>query len=133
MELNAPVRRLRILAVQLSLGTLAVCAILAYAMFGQVVAQGLLLGGLSGTLAFWLLARNLEKVATQGVQNLPLQAARWTVVRMVIYGLALGRAYFLDRETYHGLIAAVVGLFVIRGVMIFLAFTGWDLEKQRGD
>lgn len=42
---------------------------------------------------------------------------------MGFYGLALAAAYTVDRQEYHGLIAAVFGLLVVRVVMTVLGLT----------
>ena len=126
-----PLKRFRLLTVKASLVLVALAAGAAF-FFDRVVAQGFLLGGLAGVLAFWMLARSVEKFASIPKQKLQSYSFRLTLVRMVIYALVLYRAYSLDRESMHGLLAAVAGLLITRFVIIILAFTGHDL-KQRGD
>jgi len=123
------IRRTRLVAVRLSLLLTAVGALCAYP-FGITAAQGFLMGGLGGTLGFWLLARKVEQLGAMAPEQVHAQAAKWMMVRMVIYGLVLYRAFTLDTERYVGLMAAVAGILVMRLVMIFLAFTGFDLKRN---
>lgn len=122
-------RRTRTLAVRISLLLIAAGAGLAYP-WSAIVAQGILLGGIAGVLAFWILALRVEKLAAGAENSLQAFSFKWTAVRMALYFLALGKAFYLDRVEYTGLMAAVAALFVIRIVMIFLAFTGLDLNKE---
>lgn len=130
MNTMEPVRRLRRLAVFSALGLSVLAAGIAF-IFDRVVAQGILLGGFAGVLPFWIMAFRLEKLASNAPDIIELFSFRWSFFRLLIYALALGRAYFLDPETAHGLIAAVGGLFVLRVVLIFLAFTGLDLPANK--
>ena len=91
--------------------------------WSPVVSKSLLLGGLAGTLGFWITGRNVEKLASSDATQLQSSAVKWTFVRLFFYALAIYKAWTLDRELYHGLIAAVIGLFFVQLVMITLAFT----------
>lgn len=123
------IKRTRLMAVRISLALTGIGALLLYP-FGMVVVQGFLLGGLAGTLGFWLLARKVEQFAEMGAHQVQAQAMKWMMVRMVIYGAVLYRAFTLDQENYYGLLAATGGILVMRLVMLFLAFTGLDLKRN---
>jgi len=123
------IKRTRLVAVRFSLALTGIGAVLLYP-FGWVVVQGFLLGGLGGTLAFWLLARKVEQFAKMGADQVQAQAMKWMMIRMMIYGAVLYRAFMLDTEHYYGMMAAVGGILLMRMVMIFLAFTGYDLKRN---
>lgn len=122
------VKRTRLMAVRLALALTAVAAAVAYP-FGMAAVQGVGLGGLTGILAFWLFAYHLEKTVAKG-KDLDGLVMSWSYVRMGLYAAALVRGYFLDKEHFTGLFAAMAGLFVIRIALVFLAFTGLDLKPQ---
>jgi hypothetical protein len=42
-------------------------------------------------------------------------------------------SFNLDRDSYHGLIAAAIGLFIVRIVLVVLGITGLDLKKQENE
>jgi len=101
------------------------CTALAWP-FSQVIAKGLLLGGIAGAAGFWINALVVRKLATPNADRLTYAAFKWTFVRLIFYALAIYKAYTLDREHYYGLIAAVLGIFLVQIVMITVAFTGLD-------
>lgn len=103
---------------------LSVAAAIAMWFWSPVVAKGVLMGGIAGTIGFWITGRNVEKLASPGATQLQSFAIKWTFVRLLFYALAIYKAYTLDRENYQGLIAAVVGIFFVQIVMITLAFKG---------
>ena len=112
--------------------TLVLTGILALCLFqvSYPAGMGLLLGGLTATLAFWIMAMRVEKLASMPKGAVQFAAYRWTVMRLGLYGLALYKAYTLDPSTLHGLIAAVGGLMLLRAVLIVVAITGWDLKQH---
>ena len=122
-------RSFRLLAVRLSLLLTAVAAGIA-AIFGWPAVQGVLMGGIAGTLAFWLTARQVEKLATGGKSKVYSVPLGWRFLEMLIYILVLARAYTLDREALSGFLGAVAGLFIIRAVIVLLGVTGLDLKDQ---
>jgi hypothetical protein len=124
-----PLKHFRLMSVRLTLAATGLCAILAY-QISYAASMGLLLGGISATAAFWYMALRVEKLASMDPNALKFAAYRWTLIRLVIYGLALYKAYTLDTERLHGLIAAVGGLMLLRVVLVFVAFTGLDLRQQ---
>ena len=121
-------KRTRLIAVRLGLVLTLVAAAVAFP-FSELVAKGIAMGALAGVLAFWLFALRLEKVVGRG-GSIEGMAVTWTFVRLAIYAAALARALFLDMENYSALLGAVGGLFIIRFVLMFLAFTGMDLQPK---
>ncbi len=120
----------RLFAVRIAMMLTVVAAILVYALFGRAASIGLLMGGLSGTLVFWVTARRLEKVARQGSNMIVSVPPTWRVAGLLVFALVLARAYTLDREGLSGLIAAAVGLFIVRIAAVVLGVTGLDLPKE---
>jgi len=95
-----------------------------------IAVQGVLLGALAGTLGFWIMAVRLEKVAYTQPEKIHFFALTWSMMRFLLYGAVLLRAHFLDRDSLHGIIGAVVGIFIIRLVLLFLGITGADRGKD---
>ena len=124
-------KRLRIYCVRLSILATIVLTVLVWALWGRTIGLGLAMGGLGGTLAFWLLALRAEKLATLPPDKVQSWALQYTFFRLLIYALVLYRAYSLDPEFMHGLFAAAGGLFIVRLAIIFLAFTGLDLKDEQ--
>jgi uncharacterized membrane protein len=87
------------------------------------------MGGVAGTLAFWLTAMRLERVANSGQGKLKWPTVRLSVFSIVIYAVTLWRANALDPTGVTGLLAAAGGLFIVRLVVIVLGITGWDQPK----
>ncbi len=125
-----PLRHFRLLIVRLSLIATGLIALGLYLWVDTPAALGMLLGGIGATLAFWLMARQVEKLASIPQDKIQLATYRWTFIRLFIYGLVLYRAYTLDEETYHGLMAALGGLLLHRAILIFVAATGLDLKQE---
>jgi len=120
-------RVFRVLAVRGGvLATLALGA-LVWGVFGIDAAHGVLLGGIAGTLGFWIMARRLEKFATVRPEKVQSAALTGTFLRLLLYGIVLYRAYTLDPETMRGLIGAVAGILVIRFVAVFMGVFGVGL------
>jgi len=118
------------MTVRISLA-LVLAATVACAAWSWPLAQGMALGGIAGTLGFWMLARRVQKFASLEPAQLNSEIAKGMLLRMVVYGLALWRAWSLDPETYHPLLAAVAGIFIPRLVIYFLAFTSLDLSQEK--
>jgi hypothetical protein len=97
-----------------------------------VVAKGVLMGGIAGSAGFWINAYVIQKLASPNSDTLTYTAFKWTFVRLIFYALAIYKAYTLDREHYYGVIAAVVGIFLVQVVMITVAFTSLD-QPGRGE
>jgi hypothetical protein len=93
------------------------------ALYDVAAALGFLLGGLAGATGFWLMANRARTLTTISPAELPYRVYRWTFVRIVLYGLFLTLAYSVDGREYHGLVAAVFGLLVVRVVMTTLGLT----------
>jgi len=125
-----PLKHFRLLIVRLSIALTLATGAAAYFLISDAAGIGLLLGGLGATLAFWIMATRVEKLATIPKEKIQSSAFRWTFVRLLIYGLVLYRAYLLDSEHLHGLLAALGGLFLHRAVLIGVALTGADLRQE---
>lgn len=128
--MTGPLKHFRLMTVRLSLIATGIAAIGLYLWGDRPAAMGMLLGGIGGTLAFWLMATRVEKLATIPKESIQLAAYRWTFFRLIIYGLVLYRAYTLDPDEYHGLFAAFGGLLLHRAILIFVAITGLDLKQK---
>ncbi|MBI2422811.1 MAG: hypothetical protein HYV27_08270 [Candidatus Hydrogenedentes bacterium] len=122
-------RKNRVLALRVSLLLIAIAAGVAFC-WSALMAQGIVLGGLSGVAGFWLLAARVEKLTQGEAEALNAFSFKWTVVRMGLYGAGLGGAWLLDRETYVALLGAVAALIVSRMLMIFVAFAGIRSKKD---
>ena len=123
-----PLRRMRMMAVRSALALTVAAGGVAF-LFDKRVALGLLMGGVAGVVAFWIVAVWAEKVAMASKRGVYFHAVRWSLIRLIIYAVTLWRAYVIDRETMRGLFAAAAGLFIIRLVVIFLGLTGLDLKQ----
>jgi hypothetical protein len=99
--------------------------------WSPVVSKSVLMGGMAGTIGFWIMGKNIQKLASPDATQIQLFAVKWTFVRLLFYALAIYRGYTLDRELYHGLIAAVIGIFFVQAVMITLAFTSLDNTRSK--
>jgi hypothetical protein len=119
-------RKFRVATVRAAVGVTLVAALVAYP-FSPVVAQSIALGGVGGTIVFWIQAKRLEKLASAQEKTVNFLPIRSTLLRMCVYALVLYKAYTLDPVA--GLIAAVGGLFIVRMVVIFFAFSGLDLKQ----
>lgn len=124
-------KRFRIAVVRYTLLLTAACTAGAWP-FSEVVAKGILMGGIAGAIGFWITAFVVRKLATPTADGLTYTAFKWTFVRLFFYALAIYKAYTLDRERYYGLIAAVLGIFLVQLVMITVAFIGAD-QAEAGE
>ena len=123
-------RRFRLFTVRLSLMGTGLLALLAYA-YDPVIGLGLLMGGIGGILAFWIVAVRVEKVATSTPKQVQSSVYGWTAARWLIYGLVLYKAFTLDQDNVpRGLAGAVCGLFIVPGVCFMLGLTGLDQRKR---
>lgn len=125
----APFRKFRRAAVRVALMLTGIVALAAYGFSGMVAAQGVLLGGLAGSLSFWVMAVRLEKAVTIPRQKVKLAPFGWTAFRLGLYGIVLAKAYTLDPESMHGLMGAVAGILTIHAAQVFLGLTGLDLGE----
>lgn len=122
-----PLRRFRLMAVRLSMIIVMILFALAL-LIDRVTAQGVLIGGIAGILGFWVIAIRLEKVAREKPSKVQYATLTWSFYRYGLYGLVLYKAFTLDKETYHGLLGALVGIYVIQLVLRYLAITGRDQQ-----
>ncbi len=75
-----------------------------------------------------MMARNLEKLASTSPDKIHFALLIWNLGRIALYGVVLFRAYWLDRESYHGLVGALAGLFISYVVLVFVGITGMDMQ-----
>ncbi|GMV91784.1 MAG: hypothetical protein AMXMBFR82_15620 [Candidatus Hydrogenedentota bacterium] len=101
--------------------TTAIAGILA--IYDVAAAKGFQLGGLAGAAGFWLMANRARTIGAIAPEELPYRIHRWTFVRIALYAGFLVLAYTVDGREYHGLIAAVFGLLVVRVVLTGLGLT----------
>lgn len=127
-----PLRRFRLMAVRISMTIVMVCSALAYT-FDSILAQGVLMGGIAGALGFWVIAIRLAKVAREKPSKVQYAALTWSFYRYALYGLVLYKAFALDRDEYHGLLGALIGIFIIRFVLMYLAISGRDQQPDQSD
>lgn len=122
------IKRFRLLVVRLTLIlTFALAA--ASWFYDPRTAQGVLLGGIAGTLGFWIIAVRLEKVVRMKPEKVQFAALTWSAYRYALYGAVLYKTFTLDKNTYHGLIGGLIGIMIIRLVLVIVGTTGLD---QRG-
>ncbi len=124
-----PLTRFRLTVVRYTLLLTILCAAVSWP-FSDVFGKGVLMGGIAGAIGFWINAFVARKLASPDANQLTYTAFKWTFVRLFFYALAIYKAYTLDREHYYGLIAAVLGIFLVQTVMITVAFTGLDQSKR---
>ena len=87
--------------------------------------------GIAGLIGFWMMAGSLVKLAKTPGSKVQSAVLAWSLYRFGLYGAVLFKAYTLDRETYHGMLAAVAGILIVRFVLMFLGFTGIDLGAPK--
>ncbi len=97
-------------------------AVLIASLFSKAAAQGTALGAIAAGVALWLMAQSMTRFAYVPASRLPSIIYRGTVGRMGIYAIVFLSAYFLDRSSYHGILGAVAGLFLVYVVMIVVGF-----------
>jgi len=124
-----PLKRFRLMAVRASLLLTAVAAFGAY-LVNAALGKGVLIGGVGGTLAFWLMARSLERLAGLDAHRVKWYAAKWTFLRWGIYAAVLVRAYHWDPDGLHGFWGAAAGLMIVRAVAALLGLTGLDMKSR---
>jgi hypothetical protein len=117
------------MAVRFSLIVVCILTLAAY-FYDPIMAQGVLLGGIGGILGFWIIAVRLEKVAQMNPGKVKYAALTWSGMRYALYGAVLYKAFTLDRETYHGLVGALIGIMVIRFMLVFIGAFGLDLKVE---
>ncbi len=52
-------------------------------------------------------------------------------MRYGLFVMALTAGYSIDTDSMHGLLGAVVGIFIIRFVTIYLGVTGADMNEEQ--
>lgn len=122
------VRRFRRLSVSLALLLTLILAGGAY-FIEPAIAGGLILGGVSGAMTFWMLAVRVERLVLTEPEKMQSATFRWTLTRLLVYAAALGLAFQLD-DKQHAFIAATLGIFIIRIVAIFVGVSGLDQSRE---
>ena len=117
------------MVVRIALLVTAVAAALAYAV-DLAVMKGLLLGGLSGILMFWIIAVRMEKLSLRTEGRAMGPPVTWRMIELAVYLAALYRAYLLDPERLYAFFAAAGGLFIIRGAVFFIGLTSLDMPRR---
>ena len=126
-----PIRQFRIMAVWFSLIIVGILTLAAY-FYDPITAQGVMLGGIGGILGFWIIAVRLEKIVQINPGKVKYAALTWSGMRYGLYGAVLYKAFTLDRETYHGLVGALIGIMVIRFMLVFIGTFGLDQKVAPG-
>lgn len=125
----APARRFRLAAVRIALVLTVITAAIAFAL-DRIVAQGVLLGGIGGSVGFWIMAVRLEKVAFKAQEKIKFFTLTWTFYRFALYAAVFYKAYTLDKESMQGLLGALLGILIIHFVLVFLGISGADLSAR---
>ena len=127
-----PIRRFRMLAVRATLMVVMLLAAGAW-LIEPRAAQGVLLGGIAGVLGFWIMAIRLEKLTRMKPAKVKFAALTWSAYRYLLYGAVLYKAFTLDRETYSGLIGALVGIMTIRFVLVAVVSFGLGQDSTSSE
>jgi len=118
----------------LATGVTSVLALL----LGASGAQGVLLGGISASVLFWISSRGAENalrrvhensVEMPGMNRVKLAAFGGFAVRMLVYGVALYKGYTLDPAGLRGFWGVAAGLLMVRVAVTIIGVTGLDLKK----
>ena len=120
-------RRFRLIVVRIALLVMAVAAAVAYAI-DLAVMKGLLLGGLSGIVMFWIIAVRMEKLSLRTEGRTMGPPLTWRMIELAVYVASLYRAYLLDPERLYAFFAAAGGLFIIRGAVFVVGLTSLDMK-----
>ncbi len=126
-------RRFRVLAVRLSLLVTAIAALAGGLAVDLMVAKAILMGGIAGTLVFWVTALKVERLAILPAGKVKSSAYRWSFLRLAVYVVVLIRGYMMDPEGLRGLLGAAGGILIIRVVLVFLGLTGLDLKQDESE
>jgi len=127
-----PLRRYRLMTVRVSLA-LTIAGTVAAVPFSATAAKGLMAGGITGVLAFWVMAIGIERLAKARGDKVTLARIPGVFLGLSLHAVTLGWAYSLDPDSLTGLVAAFGGLMIVRGVQAVLGLTGLDLkEAERG-
>jgi len=121
-------KRFRRWVVGIALGMTTLCVACSF-FVDRTLAYGLLMGGLAGTLGFWLAVRQAGQMAMPGGR---LRLGPWFALRLLIYGLVLYQGYQLDPVHWYGFAGAAFGLLIARVAVSIVAITGWDLKQPVG-
>ena len=123
-----PLRQYRLMTVRIAL-LLTLVGGVAAAAFSMTAAKGILAGGITGILAFWITALRLEKLALNSGNKVTLIKVPGPLLSLGLYAITLVWAFSLDPDSLLGLLAAFGGLMIVRLVQAGLGLTGLDLKK----
>ena len=132
------VRRFRFYVIRLSAALTIVLALVA-SLFDFTIAEGLVIGGLAGSIGFLLMTRSFE-VANASEDGVKSRTRKWRdaprrrqgasmAARLILYAIALYGAYNLDTVHVRGFLAAGAGLFIVRLAVMVVGVAGWDLKE----
>ena len=126
----SPLARLRNLTL---LGTIVLGGLTAGLLWqpSPPAGHGVLLGCLGALLPFYALTWRMERVVSQGEIKIQSEMARWAIVRYVLYVVVLVRGFYLDPVHIHGLLGALVGLFLVKLVLAAITLSGLDTKPTR--
>jgi hypothetical protein len=100
-------------------GALATAVVAGIALwYDRRVALGIALGGLSGTLAFWLLARQTAGLLGMSSAGVAAHIYRGMFLRLGLYAATLGLAYSLDRHDLKVFAGAAGGIILVRFAVV---------------
>lgn len=116
-------------ALWIGLATVAAAALFGFS-FNVAAGAGLLLGGVAGTVGFWLMAHRLERLEFARADRIQMAVYRWMAFRMVFYAMALGVGYLLDRTRMYGLVGAAAGILLARMALIVAAIVTQKRGRQ---
>ena len=125
------VKKFRLAVVRYSLIVTVILAGVAHYFFDPVIGQGIFIGALAATIGFWIFAIKMEKLASLAEDAVQSHVLRWSAIRYALFGAALYKGHTLDPESMGGFLGAVIGIFIIRFVTIFLGITGFDLKEEQ--
>ncbi|GMV99735.1 MAG: hypothetical protein AMXMBFR84_08740 [Candidatus Hydrogenedentota bacterium] len=93
-------------------------------------AQGVVVGGLSGAIALWLMARQMTRFPTLPKEAIAAHVYRSSFIRILLYGLALMVSFFMDTQAMFGLLGAVVGILITHVVLVLFGLAQAIVPKS---
>ncbi len=123
------VQRFRVSVVMIALGITAVLFFIAL-FFDASLAKGVALGGVAGSVIFWISARFSEG-ATSGNGVLKYAIVTIPLIRITVYALVLWKGYTYDPVHWFGFFGVVAGVTVVQMTVVVLGYSGWDLRQSQ--
>lgn len=121
------VRQFRLSVLKLAVPALVALAFAA-SVFDKNLAKGVLLGGICACAVFALWVRLAEGIIS-GNRASKYAMVFWSFIRLTLYALVLGKAYYYDPVHWRGFMGAVAGLSVLYVVVAIIGYTGSDLKR----